>query len=522
MTQTHPNQALQAYQIETDGYYLEHLGHVRTLDHYHRFYFFINLTQIQDNLSQLDRNTNLIQRLSFQNRLVHKLFNQLWMNCREIEKTINKLMHYRSKRALANVLGRTIRFITGNLDDEDLQSINQNLEKLFSNQEQISSKVQKFTTFANHFTKQYDTEFRQLRSQINTTAHLLSKLEKENDIVLLIQNEIFFSEKLLESVKMIERTITLAFNGITNLELFTYENLRKLYDYLNSTYEQTQLIKLDSLHPFKMLEFTKFHIIFANNTLAFILKLPILCRQTYKYYQIYPIPNKYNQILIPETTYYLTRGNQEIWMDTPCNQIEEVTFCDQPPKLGCKLLANPRCTYAQTKNKYQLQAPLRDGTILISSNHPQDIIENCRSETNKKTLTGSHIILSTCEIIIGDTVYPAETTNLSLNIPSVDTVEKPTHQLITLRSEHLKDFKQLRKDLEDINDDTTTLQKLTNYGHYSITTLLLILAIIIACITFKHRRTIQERIFRPKPVVTLESIRQLLQRETTTPDTTPK
>ena len=438
------------------------------------------------------------------------MFNQLWRNCNEIKRVVDKLLHIRSKRGLINALGRTIKFITGNLDDEDKQSISQNLNHLFSNQQQIKSKLQRFTTFANHITEQYDTEFNQLHAQINSTLYFLSKLETGNEINLMIQNEIFYSEKFLHTVRVIERTITLAFNDVINLELFTFENLQTLYNNLNSTYEPQELVKLDLLHPFQILEFAKFHIIHVNDSLAFILKLPILSRHIYQYARIYPIPNNNNKILVPEKLFHLTNENQELWTNNACQRTDEVIFCSQTLTKGCNLLRKPKCPYAEVTNQYEVQTPLDDDFILLSSNKPQEVIENCGSRPNRQTFIGSYIVAPSCTTIIGTTTYAPTKINLTLEIPNVKTVEGTVKHRISLKSIHLRDSKQLQTDLRAINEDGLILHPVT-VTHYFITSLLLILAVIATIIIWKNRLPIRDRLFRPKPVITLESMRELLQ-----------
>lgn len=392
-----------------------------------------------------------------------------------------------------------------------MQNINQNLEHLFTNQKQISSKVNKFTTFANHLTEQYKIESEQLHSQINSTIHLLGNLEKDNEINLLIQNEILYSQRLLHTVRVLERTITLAFNGITNLELFSLNDLQTLYDHLSSIYTPQELIKLDLLHPFKILEFSKFYIIFANNSLAFILKLPVLSREPYEYSRIYPIPNKYDQIIIPEKTYHLTSSDQELWTNEACQQIEDITLCTRTPTSGCHLVFKPKCRYAKTQDQYQLQTLLQDGSILVTSTTPQEVIESCNNaRPNRSTLTGSYIVVPTCRTIIGDIMYSAAEVNLTLEIPTADPIDRSYHKEINIESTHLQNIQQLQEDLKEINEDNIVLHPVIQYSHYSITGLLLLLSIIITTLLWKHRMVIRDRLFQPRPLITLEAMRELL------------
>lgn len=110
---------LQIEEIETDGFFVENLGPTKILDHYHKFYFYINLTQIEINFSNLWTNSYI---LSLKCNDSCPLINYLKENCFEIEDELSKLV-FRNKRSIDS-LGSAIRFVTGNLDQDDLKTLN--------------------------------------------------------------------------------------------------------------------------------------------------------------------------------------------------------------------------------------------------------------------------------------------------------------------------------------------------------------------------------------------------------------
>lgn len=66
-------------------------------------------------------------------QIATRLYSFLQNKCNEIEIQINKINHKIYKRGLVNLLGKGIKFITGNPDNDDLENINKNIQRLFSN-----------------------------------------------------------------------------------------------------------------------------------------------------------------------------------------------------------------------------------------------------------------------------------------------------------------------------------------------------------------------------------------------------
>ena len=62
---------------------------------------------------------------------------------------------YRSRRGLFNFLGSAIKFITGNLDDNDLDIITNNLQMLKNTQVNIMHKINEFSSFAGNLIKRF-------------------------------------------------------------------------------------------------------------------------------------------------------------------------------------------------------------------------------------------------------------------------------------------------------------------------------------------------------------------------------
>ena len=331
-------QTLQVKTIRNNGYFEEPLGQIKMLDHYHSFLFFINTSKLEIVYASLSINSIALQKESNVDKLTHKIYLQLVRNIKQIQQLLDKIHFNRSKRGLANFLGRTIKYITGNLSDEDLKMINNNLEILHKNQESGIVKIEKLTSFANHLSKRYAEDNMILNENIRNTQKILQNLTNTADMRILIQNEVFQSECLLNTLMMIERTISFSLNNIPNLELIKVDELLAMHKFLENVYDQKQLLPLDNVHLFKILEATKLFIIGSNQTITFLLKVPILKPYTANYSRIYPTPSYQDVLLIPSKKYLININNENYWSDENCQMMDSMKLCLQSPiQQNCSL-----------------------------------------------------------------------------------------------------------------------------------------------------------------------------------------
>lgn len=136
----------------------------------------------------------------------------------------------------------------------------------------------------------------------------------------------------------------------------------------------------------------------TEQTITFILKLPILDLLSTQYFQIYPLPNHDNVILVPPARYLLTTNESQFWSNEECSTRENVVLCTKKTFLNnpCSLNTMEYCTFAKITNNYQFTQELKNHQLLVIINKELEILEDCH-----KRLTS--IISSTCRLII--TIY---------------------------------------------------------------------------------------------------------------------
>lgn len=222
-------------------------------------------------------------------------------------------------------------------------------------------KIDQLTSFANHLSKGYSYDLHTLSNNINNTKNLIEKLSGTNEIRLLLQTEIYHAQQLITTLRTIETSISPAWREITNLELITFTELIQIHDHLKQTYSEDQLLPTDETHSYKLFQISKLVVIGTNNTITFLLKLPIIKALTVNYSRIYPLPNHQEIILVPPKDYYIEAGPDAYLTAEQCRLMDSFALCLQTTLIpaNCTLPTLTQCPTARISNNYQIFVPLR-------------------------------------------------------------------------------------------------------------------------------------------------------------------
>ncbi|XP_031333824.1 uncharacterized protein LOC116163835 [Photinus pyralis] len=347
---------------------MDQLGITKVRSHYHKFYFYFNLTELELGYYKLLSNIAVLDSKIPQNSTINGVFTILKDNCDLFREQLSKFTP-RVKRSLLDGLGTIIKYITGNPDNNDLKEINKNLDILFKNQDKLLKQINKQTSFANHITERYSNDIKSIQTGINLSIQTINTLSSMFETQSIVQYSNHMARKLLNTLQMIERTISLASSNIVNLEVISNSELISIIDHVRSIYKQTELLDLDTQHLFTILDFSKVRIVSVSQIITCILYIPILNPTLYRYSRIYPIPNSQDKVIIPPAKYYLLGEEKEFWTEEDCKTFRNQTICIEEPRIDkCSLVHDIHdCICAIANNNYRLFTQLKDGKILISS-----------------------------------------------------------------------------------------------------------------------------------------------------------
>lgn len=213
---------------------------------------------------------------------------------------------------MVNILGKAIKFITGNLDNDDLANINHNLEMLSKSQKQEISRLNELTSFVFHATQRYSEDISKLNYNMDKTAKAINLIESKFETLEVINHEIFNPIRVRDFINCIERSINLAKLETPNLELFTRKDLTDINHHLMKEYNNNQIIHTNNTHLFEVLDHSKILLMITNEAVIMVIKIPILKSTSFTYSRIYSIPNTQNKIILPPAKYFLQSNQSEL------------------------------------------------------------------------------------------------------------------------------------------------------------------------------------------------------------------
>ncbi|XP_055630632.1 uncharacterized protein LOC129771228 [Toxorhynchites rutilus septentrionalis] len=203
-----------------------------------------------------------------------------------IKNTYNNLIpKQRNKRGLINILGSTIKLITGNLDNNDLIEINNQLETLFKNEETIVTQNNEQIKI----NKQIETKMNRIIKKVNEQQDILVKnLIKSRDayvnnkgyaeqatIIKEVMNLNMALDLLREQIQNIFESIQLAKAKVIHLNVLTPEELNEATTILRNsnitinTFDQTY-------------EYLDLAVIHKDTKIIFVISVPNLKPSTFK------------------------------------------------------------------------------------------------------------------------------------------------------------------------------------------------------------------------------------------------
>lgn len=462
---------------------------------------------MQDNFDQLNDNFNDLQKDQTFDELPRRLFHQLSLNLDQIEQILRKFVNRKVRRGLANFIGKGIKFITGNLDDDDLKTINENLESLHNSKSSEIERINKLTSFANHLSKRYSEDLALLNENIIHTKALFQNIESTEGFRIIVEYQMLQSQALLNTLLMLERTISFAMREIPNLEVIKVEELYSIGTYLEKIYKTQQLSPIDHVHLFKIIEYAKMSVIGTEETITFLLKIPILKRVIASYSRIYPVPNTQDIAVIPPRTYSIKINNEEYWTNEICKSTlgSSMVLClQQPTKEACILSTPGRCQTTLVNNDFNIIHPLKNHQLLTLFKKNKTVLEDCHGILFRKSIQGINLLSSTCRIIIEESIYDDTVPIFEITAKNISKISLNSTHKIEFHLRHLKEPTSILQEAEKLSDQPMYLHPITQVIHQSTSVILCCFTILGIIFVIKNKTRISELIYSPRKIIHVE------------------
>jgi len=403
----------------------------------------------------------------------------------------------RLRRGLINGLGKVVKIVTGNLDEDDGRRIENNFKTITNNQKELTAKANKQEIFNNDIKERFNN----ITEHINREQQIINQyLNNYKNMIFKNLNSEHHISHTLQYISRININIDVLSNHLNNIEeSMLLARLNIVPNFIVSEQELTiirhelndpELCNLSNEHILDILELDTFMIGIKIN---FRIKIPTFKQDVYQFSHIVPLPiNESKFLILPKYMAYHDAKDVHYFMNK-CNRVDKHYICENllsirdNPETECLnsifTLNAANCKVKDVGNK-EIITEIEPGHILILNTVNSTIASNC---TTKFSIKGSALVtFKNCEVSINQIPYDKE---LSLYEEKID-VTIPIIQNINF-TDHIEDINLHNLNLRSINASNSIIYwknfTTTNFGAVY---LLLLFGIVVSVLLINMKKKV--------------------------------
>lgn len=254
---------------------------------------------------------------------------------RSLSSHLNIITHSRSKRGFINAIGSLSKSLFGTLDEDDLTTINANLDKLFDANNKLKTIVSNQTALIRKVLDSDNLQrINQLTLDARANSNRITKIALMNSWIIRTEGAI---SDLHFSYDELLNTITLAKQGIISPQIIERDEFMEAYQRTLKNDATHLALKAERENFQILLDIADLKLFITNDKLFFKISIPILPALQWDIDHVYPIPTKKNNVfMIPfaEHQIYFISGLNYInvdkeYLDNHCKTKIGITMCKQ-------------------------------------------------------------------------------------------------------------------------------------------------------------------------------------------------
>ncbi|XP_076395856.1 uncharacterized protein LOC143265783 [Megachile rotundata] len=430
---------------------------------------FDTVNVIQNEINRLENFCNTQKECTLNKHTLANLRHRIY-KIRKINNLTKVALHYRFKRGLLNILGSVSKTLFGTLDENDLQLINQNIDKLFDSQNNLTQVIAKQNMIIKGLTE---------NESLNT---IVENMNKNAEILYRNKNQIAFNthvillESLLEDMTLETKTmyngIMLGKKGIIDTTLLNITQFIESYNkIIDANLIHTEI--KGTLDNFQLLiDISTLTLVIHDHKIIYQIEIPILENNEWKIVKYHSIPVKQNQVFTAKLlTYSLVLINQEQFMvidneylsqncrNTPLEQICKRT---QPIHINNPENCKEKCTVAVFKIETIAFIPLQGQNQYIAIPRQETTIDALCKTNNRIVIKGPSILSSRedCTLFYGTEIMKIGGTAKEVNITLSQQNSTTNIDLsdIALYEQHVPSIPKITRNLNEYRTDLNHLK----------------------------------------------------------------
>lgn len=454
-----------------------------------------------------------------------------------MNQTINRYKQlvpsYRIKRGILNPIGSLIKIITGNLDSEDAKRYDQLIENIKLKQTAVNKKVTLISEIVEGFsniTKAIHRNVIQLDKKLKEIQNDLVNVQRETNLNFLSNLIIDTYSLILHnfqtiSVKINDIETAVAFSKLETLHqsiiesddlLATLENIEKT-EKLVFKVNQENLVKIEQSISIKAF--------FKENQLTFLLEIPLITKEVYMYYKLYPLPITHNlktYIILPKYPYLIVKGLSSKPLAQPCQLIAAsnfVCFEDSTSQFMEDTCVSDLMKYSNNTSSCTLISVIIEDVLVQRIQPNRWIIFSrlktlfqriCINEVFQQNIQGTYIVTleDICEVKIGRfslKLRPHQIENLKysklpiVNLPHINNLKTEEMKPVKLEDIDLDSIKMAVKIMKTESEDETSEIRLYSVSVWTIALYLIIIIILVGIFYIRLKKMGFKCNFRNSP-----------------------
>lgn len=458
--------------------------------------------------SNISESTTIIKQIDYTIDIIESKLTYLGL------EIVGVRTSYRQKRGLINGLGSIIKAITGNLDQDDamkfeneIRNVQSSINNNINNQRKTLSIMREFMKDYENNLKHIENNQKEIYTTIDKFSTQLSNLESK-----VLTNKIFSEikgslQQLYNRLETLENAITFSHLGKMHPSIIDPIYLIEELNFIQNEIKTNLVISpnLKNIHLWEKVITVKAYD--TNQTLNFILEIPLVAKQTFNLLHLYSIPNNNNTLLIPKNPLLILGNNEFAYPHEPCEEIkEDYVICrhlnwqtlSQSNDCIAQLIQHlepHNCTYVTANLENDIIHQIKENSWIILIKKEEVIKTTCGNEITYRQSKGAFLITvdNNCEVLIGERTLSTHRKNINIEetipLPHVYQTPKLSPYKIKLEDMELDNLKNTMKQIDTLPTYEDNLQIISNTPSWlSICLYIILSAAVIGVIAYKFWR----------------------------------
>ena len=230
---------------------------------------------------------------------------------------------------MINGLGTIFKGITGNLDNDDAQYYDSAIETLQNNQNKIIKETKESISLHLEMIDEFNVTARKFQSNEKLLEIKIELIKNQLKNTFDFKNYVLVKDALeqilntlhniYDIMKDLENAIIFANLNKIHPSIITLKNINEMMSQIiNHNTPKNILYQNSPQNYYNLLNINNYQ---SETRQVFLIKFPVILDNTYDYFQLFPIPNNNEEIIIPKSNFLISTYSEKKYTKEKCPKI---------------------------------------------------------------------------------------------------------------------------------------------------------------------------------------------------------